>query len=384
MAFSKVKNFTEKDMVRVKAAVIKGKITNKLTIYIGGEVYDKYFGDSKSAFAKVVRNEAKEICIMLTKSSVDPRYKEYKFCITGHGTCKTRKLLVSIPDSVTNDLSKYVENRTVMYYTGIHDSLTLNLDRKEPVDIEAPNKKPKKVKRQTIFHEDPVSLHKKYKDKFDADKFDVNKFTKKFKVIAGKNSLNKSPSIEDNQYKPEEVTSAEEVSNLRNDLNIIMRYRYDTLIKDMESIKSINEDNIKVFRNLEVYISQIQEHFDTNNKVQVSILHSLTSICKKLNELETSLKEKTDDSIKETTSKETNDYSIKETTSKETNDGPIKDFVLENIINRIESHSNILKKLMPFYPSISDRLHSINERLEKLEDKPKEDKRSLFAKVFGE
>jgi hypothetical protein len=356
MAFSKVKNFTEKDAVRVKAAVIKGKVTNKLTIYIGGEVYDKYFGDSKSAFARIMVNDKKEININLSKINVDQRYKEYKFCITGHGTCKTRKLLVSIPDSITNDLSKYVENRTVFYCTrndGVVDSLMLNLDTTEKdfngvfnrtvYNIEASNKKPKKVKRKTIFHEDPISLHKKYKDKF-----------------------NELYGVEDNQYKPEQtILSKNSITaikkEIRKGIESNIGYRHESLLKEI--------------RNLLLHITENHDNFlrKINNFDLLGYFTRIENLLLHIaGELETTSKEKTDDSIKETSSKENTDESI-------------KDFVLEKIIQRIKDLEKcVLSNCIQPQSSMRDKTKEIHSILEKLEDKPKEDKRSLFAKVFGE
>ena len=127
MKFTKIKNFTESNEVRIKASTSKGVIINKLVIYIGKDIADKHFSESNYVNVKIIKDKLGRNDIYLTKAASGSDLRKYKFSITGNGICQTRKLLVSMPEDT--DMNKYINNKAVTYES-TDNTLILHIDSK--------------------------------------------------------------------------------------------------------------------------------------------------------------------------------------------------------------------------------------------------------------
>lgn len=128
MKFTKIKNFTESNEVRIKTSILNGEITNKLVIYIGKEVVDKYFSESNYVNVKVIKDKSGKNDIHLFKAVDSSDLRKYKLSVTGNGKCETRKLLISMPKDI--DMNKYINNKSVVY-SNIDNTLILHIDNKK-------------------------------------------------------------------------------------------------------------------------------------------------------------------------------------------------------------------------------------------------------------
>lgn len=174
MKFTKIKNFTESNEVRIKASTSKGVIINKLVIYIGKEIADKYFGENDYVTVKVVKDKSGRNDIHLfidawdiAKDDSGNKLKTYKLAVTGNGTCQTRKLLISMPEDT--DMNKYINNKSVVY-SDVDNTLILHIDGKTK------SKKPNKINKNKLIVNgiDQATIDKRFRKKFNLDKIDTN------------------------------------------------------------------------------------------------------------------------------------------------------------------------------------------------------------------
>jgi hypothetical protein len=128
MTFTKIKNFTEKDEIRIKAA---GKYTEnntksgQLAIYIGGEVYLNFFGDDKKIDITYGYSPiTKERTILLSK--LKEGKKGYSSHITGNGHNQTRKLVISVGKYFIN--KNDYNNKPVNYVVNKNGEIELYID----------------------------------------------------------------------------------------------------------------------------------------------------------------------------------------------------------------------------------------------------------------
>ena len=158
MKFTKIKNFTESNEVRIKAFTSKGVIINKLVIYIGKEIADKHFSESNYVNVKVIKDKSGRNDIHLFKPIDGSDLRKYKFAVTGNGTCQTRKLLISMPEDT--DMNKYINNKSVIY-SNIDNTLILHIDSK------IKSKKSKKINKNKLMVNgiDQATLDKQERDK---------------------------------------------------------------------------------------------------------------------------------------------------------------------------------------------------------------------------
>lgn len=191
MKFTKIKNFTENNEVRIKTSTSKGEITNKLTIYIGKDIVEKHFSESNYVNVKIVKDKLGRNDIYLSKAVNDPKIKKYKFSITGNGTCQTRKLLISMPDDI--DMNNYTTNKNVVYSTNVHNNLILHIDSKNK------RKTTKKKSVQINVGEgiDHITLDKQFREQFNLDKQERDKLIELYEIRQDLDS--------NNQYRYEEL-----------------------------------------------------------------------------------------------------------------------------------------------------------------------------------
>lgn len=298
MKFTKIKNFTESNEVRIKASTSKGLIINKLVIYIGKEIVDKYFSESNYVNVKIIKDKSGKNDIYLSKAASGSDLRKYKFSITGNGTCQTRKLLISMPKDT--DMNKYINNKAVAYES-IDNNLILHIDSKTK------SKKSNKINKNKLIVNgiDQATLDNQFQNKF-----------------------NELYNEEYNKYETLEqpITMAIRKARIKKENNI------DPIILD-------KQEN---FRNILTYLYFIDRKIDF-----------LTPICKVIYKLE--------DKIDSITSKNIPD----ENNSKE----------LNNL-----GYDKLMVDLINYKNKTEERLKELENKVKNIKD----DKRSLFDRIFGE
>lgn len=360
MKFTKIKNFTESNEVRIKASTSKGVIINKLVIYIGKEIVDKHFSESNYVNVKIIKDKLGRNDIYLSKAASGSDLRKYKFAITGNGTCQTRKLLVSMPKDT--DMNKYINNKAVAYES-IDNNLILHIDSKTK------SKKSKKINKNKLIVNgiDQATLDNQFQNKFnELYNEEYNKYetleqpiTRAVRKARMKTENNIDPITLDKQFREkfnldkQERNKLIDLYKIRTDLDSNNQYRYEELKKLIYGMK---------------------EYFDVNNKIQEDILNNLKNIhnntlarldfldkkvdflspiCKAMDRLE--------DKIDNITSK---------ITPNENNSKELNNLGYDKLIINLIEHK-----------------HKTEERLRELENKVKnikDDKRSLFDRIFGE
>ena len=128
MTFTKIKNFTEKDEIRIKAAgkyIENNTKSGQLAIYIGGEVYLNFFGDDKKIDITYGYSPiTKERTILLSK--LKEGKKGYSSHITGNGRNQTRKLVISVDKYFIN--KNDYNNKPVSYVVNKNGEIELYID----------------------------------------------------------------------------------------------------------------------------------------------------------------------------------------------------------------------------------------------------------------
>lgn len=360
MKFTKIKNFTENNEVRIKTSILKGKITNKLTIYIGKDIVEKHFSESNYVNVKIVKDKLGKNDIYLSKAVNDPKIKKYKFSITGNGTCQTRKLLISMPKGI--DMNNYIDNKKVVY-SNIDNTLILHIDSKK-LKIKQANKTNKN--KLIVNGIDQATLDKQFQNKFN-ELYDeeYNKYealgqpiTRTIRKARTKTENNIDPITLDKQFREQfnldkqERNKLIELYEIRQDLDSNNQYRYEELKR---------------------LLCQIQEYLGVNNSVQEDKLDNiikrldfidkhlvlLSPICKTIDRLD----DKIDSILFKNIPNENNSKEL----SNSRYDKAIV-YLTDNICN------------------FREELTSIEKRLSKLENNHKtdKDKRSLFDRIFGE
>ena len=298
MKFTKIKNFTESNEVRIKASTSKGVIINKLVIYIGKEIVDKHFSESNYVNVKIIKDKLGRNDIYLSKAASSADHRKYKFSITGNGTCQTRKLLVSMPKDT--DMNKYINNKAVAYES-IDNNLILHIDSKT---------KSKKSKR--------ININKLMVNGIDQATLD-DQFQNKFNELYNE---------EYNKYETLEQPITRAVRKAR--------------MKTENNIDPITLDKQENFKDILTYLYFIDRKIDF-----------LSPICKAIDKLE--------DKIDNITSKNITD----ENNSKE----------LNNL-----GYDKLIVDLINYKNKTEKRLIELENKVKNI----KEDKRSLFGRIFGE
>lgn len=304
MKFTKIKNFTESNEVRIKASTSKGLIINKLVIYIGKEIVDKYFSESNYVNVKIIKDKSGKNDIYLSKAASGSDLRKYKFSITGNGTCQTRKLLISMPKDT--DMNKYINNKAVAYES-IDNNLILHIDSKTK------SKKSKKINKNKLMVNgiDQATLDDQFQNKF-----------------------NELYNEEYNKYETLEQPITRAVRKAR--------------MKTENNIDPITLDKQENFKDILTYLYFIDRKIDF-----------LTPLCKAIDKLE--------DKIDNITSKNI---------SNENNSKELPNSIYEKRIREEQLIINLI-----------EHKHKTEERLRELENKVKnikDDKRSLFDRIFGE
>lgn len=348
MKFTKIKNFTESNEVRIKASTSKGVIINKLVIYIGKEIADKHFSESNYVNVKVIKDKLGRNDIYLSKA-VDSGsdLRKYKFSITGNGTCQTRKLLISMPEDT--DMNKYINNKSVVY-SDVDNTLILHIDGKTK------SKKPNKINKNKLIVNgiDQATLD--------------NQFQNKFNELYNE-EYNKHETLE------QPITRAVRKARMKTENNINTQnsslisenVKYDSSIIDL--LYEFDFKNYNRYGSLKGVLYEIKSYLDVIDGIQENIVNKLDVIVKRLDFLLPICKamDRLEDKIDSITSKITPN----ENSSKELSNSIYEKRVREEqlIINLVEHK------------------HKTEERLRELENKVKnikEDKRSLFGRIFGE
>lgn len=352
MKFTKIKNFTESNEVRIKASTSKGVIINKLVIYIGKEIVDKHFSESNYVNVKIIKDKLGRNDIYLSKADSSADLRKYKFSITGNGTCQTRKLLVSMPEDT--DMNKYINNKAVAYES-IDNNLILHIDSKTK------SKKSKKINKNKLMVNgiDQATLDDQFQNKFnELYNEEYNKYETLEQPIT--RAVRKARMKTENNIETQNSSLISE--NLKYDSSIIeLLYKFDF-------------KNYSRYESLKGVSYEIKEYFDVNNKIQEDTLNILKNIysniqarldffdknlaflspiCKAIDRLE--------DKIDNITSKNITD----ENNSKE----------LNNL-----GYDKLIVDLINYKNKTEKRLIELENKVKNI----KEDKRSLFGRIFGE
>lgn len=345
MEYTKIKNFTEINEVRIKAATAKGKRINKLNIYIGKLVVDEYFKDMDYVSISTDKNTLNKDVISISSVTKDFKGRKYKFTITGNGTVGTKRLLISLPEEIISKID--TNNKPVKYGTDSDSGaliLFIDAEQKEKT------KKSRKTDRRTILKN---TSEKVYHDE---------------KEIEYK--------IDDSQLVSEGLRRAR-LSSEGSGYGLLGNYQF---INDVEKLlNSFDYKNYNRYESLKGLIYEIKEYFNNNNKIQEDILNILKDIYSntqaRLDFLDKSLSflspickaiDRLDDKIDSTLNK--NIPNICEVKDSKNSSGKIIEFLLhENIANKRK-----LEELENKVKSYTDNKNT------------KEDKRSLFGRVFGE
>jgi hypothetical protein len=337
MKFTKIKNFTEINEVRIKTSTSKGEVTNKLVIYIGKEIADKYFSESNYVNVRVVKDKLGKNDIHLFKAIDGSDLRKYKFAVTGNGTCQTRKLLISMPVDV--DMNNYIINKSVIY-SNIDNTLILHIDSKSKI-----SKKTNKSK-LIVNGIDQATLDKQFQNKFN-ELYDeeYNKYEALGQPItravrkARMGTENNIDSITSHKQKRDKLI---ELYGIREDLDSNNQYHYEELKKLVwETILRLDFLDKKV--------------------------DFLSPICKAMDRLE--------DKIDVITSKNTTN----ETNSKELNNLGY-DKLTQDLRDRQLYTEKILFELIEHKNTNLKRLCEIENKVKNI----KEYKRSLFDRIFGD
>lgn len=360
MKFTKIKNFTESNEVRIKASTSKGVIINKLVIYIGKEIADKHFSESNYVNVKIIKDKLGRNDIYLSKA-VDSGsdLRKYKFSITGNGTCQTRKLFVSMPKDT--DMNNYTTNKAVAYES-IDNNLILHIDSKTK------SKKSNKINKNKLIVNgiDQATLDNQFQNKFnELYNEEYNKYetleqpiTRAVRKARIKKENNIDPITLDKQVREkfnsdkQERNKLIELFELREDLDSNNQYRYEELKRLLCEIQeyfgvnnSVQEDTLNTLKNIYSNIQARLDFFDKN-------LAFLSPICKAIDRLE--------DKIDNITSKNT------------PNTSEVKDYK--------NGTGKILEVLLHENTTIKIKLEELENKVKNIKD----DKRSLFGRIFGE
>lgn len=240
MTFTKIKNFTEKDEIRIKAAgkyIENNTKSGQLAIYIGGEVYLNFFGDDKKIDITYGYSPiTKERTILLSK--LKEGKKGYSSHITGNGHNQTRKLVISVGKYFIN--KNDYNNKPVSYVVNKNGEIELYIDN--------------------------IYSKRKTKDKvyFEGGEVNVNDIASK---IAKNIKPNKTKVFKDNR---EIIVEPGRYINIEQDFN-------ELIFKELKYLKEqvylINEKTIEFFKTINFSINtkldkqatDLKEYFLVNN-----------------------------------------------------------------------------------------------------------------------
>jgi len=353
MTFTKIKNFTEKDEIRIKAA---GKYTEnntksvQLAIYIGGEVYLNFFGDDKKIDITYGYSPiTKERTILLSK--LKEGKKGYSSHITGNGHNQTRKLVISVGKYFIN--KNDYNNKPVYYVVNKNGEIELYIDNIYDK---------KKTKDKTYLKGGEVNVNDL------ASKIAKNIKPKKTKVFKD----NREVLIDVGQPEPKMFFDGvlgdklgEKISNELSDINPIyavnsyeeLNDKIMYLARELRSLKNVIKDQnsqLGDIKNMELYLKDVHTFcLEDLSQVKDVICNIPASYNRLTDKIDSKIKDcDTDDKVN-------NFYK----TNRNSNMTDI------NLVHNIE-----LIKII------------INSEMRKIikEYDEKKDKKSLFSRIFGE
>jgi hypothetical protein len=330
-------------------------------------VVDEYFKDTDYVSIATYKNILNKDVISISAATKDFKGRKYKFTITGNGTVGTKRLLISLPEEIISKID--INNKPIKYGTDSDSGaliLFIDAEQKEKT------KKSRKTDRRTIFKKDnenqglydPISLNKKYKNQFNGlydekeNKYNLEELQPITKVIRRARLR-----VEGSKYEPTgKVITPHElddyIDKLRNDLDSNNKYRYEITRDAIYEIKEYFKNNNKIQEDILNILKDIYSNTQARLDFLDRSLSFLSPICKAIDKLE--------DKIDSTLNKNTSNIS------------EVKD-------NK-NSSGKIIEVLLNENITIKRKLEELENKVKSYTDNKntKEDKRSLFGKVFGE
>lgn len=336
-SYNKIKNFTEKDQVRVKYSYIGKDKKLMLSVYIGEEVYKALTNGQEFKRLKVEYIPSDMVIITPTNNEKEGIVHRYN----GKGLFKTTCVRLSLSSYKKLKISKKdFNNRVVSYlFASRSDGKCLNVDL----------------------------IGDKRKSKFIHDNA-IRKIINLHDVVP-------QDYVSNSKIKPLEISAPKEVTldHFLNDVHNTIENRLLDLEERFE--KRIN--------NLELKLNKLYEHVNTDLHFKYMKLEKNVDALNnavKINVDATPLKELDIDSFKKFIDKENNELSIKinklekqivELVSKSVD----LNSRLSLLLQELESRENCLKAVDTEYMSF--RFSEIKELLNEIKSK------SLFEKIFG-
>lgn len=362
MKFTKIKNFTESNEVRIKAVTSKGVIINKLVIYIGKEIVDKHFSESNYVNVKIIKDKLGRNDIYLSKAASGSDLRKYKFAITDNGTCQTRKLLVSMPEDT--DMNKYINNKAVAYES-IDNNLILHIDSKTK------SKKSKKINKNKLIVNgiDQATLDKPNKSNFDIE----FKLPLELPGVCG-DIISLGDQIKYGKLDHQTAKNIRKDNLTENNIEtqnsslISENVKYDSSI--IELLYEFDFKNYSRYESLKGVSYEIKGYLDVNDGIQENILNKLDNIVKRLDFFDKNLAfltplckviYKLEDKIDTIISKNIPD---------------------ENNLKELNNlgYDKLMVDLINYKNKTEERLKELENKVKNIKD----DKRSLFDRIFGE